>query len=86
MSEPFEVRWRDLGCPTLPGLYSAEGKSVRVRQCHIDAAGGNPMAVFVAVNLSGDAQPRYVLDRVSTDSTALADAKMHNALRRGNSL
>ena len=48
-TETFNVLWRDLGCPIAPGKYPYAGKSILVKQVHIDAVAGNPDAVCTVV-------------------------------------
>lgn len=45
----FNIRWADIGCPTEPGLYDYEGKSIHVKQVHIDATRGRPEALCTVV-------------------------------------
>ena len=52
MTETFNILWRDIGCPIEPGTYSFAGNNIRVQQIHIDAAAGNPEAVFTVVDIS----------------------------------
>lgn len=41
--------WSQLGCPTEPGSYEADGKMVRVDLAHIQIAKGHPQAVFTLI-------------------------------------
>src|SRR4051812_34362441 len=44
----LRIRWHDLDCPTQPCTREYKGELVEVRQRDIEAAGGNPNAVFLA--------------------------------------
>ena len=47
--ERSRVLWSALGSPTQPGIYDWDGYLVHVEQTHIDAAEGNPDAIFAAL-------------------------------------
>jgi hypothetical protein len=61
VTETFNILWRDIGCPMEPGTYTYAGKPIRVGRRHIDAAQGNPDAVFCVLDISAGGEPRYVL-------------------------
>ncbi|HEY0565020.1 MAG TPA: hypothetical protein VGC88_05520 [Terriglobales bacterium] len=44
----LRIKWDDIGCPTQPCTREYKGEIVEVRQCDIEAANGNPNAVFTA--------------------------------------
>jgi hypothetical protein len=62
----LKIRWGDLGPPGSPGMMDYYGQFVEVRQKDIDAAKGDPNAVFTAAHfqpLSGTGD-YYVLENV----------------------
>jgi len=44
----LKVRWGDLGSPTAPCVVDYWGNLIDVKQTNIDAAEGNPDAIFTA--------------------------------------
>ena len=53
------IRWDDLGCPTQPCTREYQGELVEVRERDIQAAHGNPSAIFTAYRFQLWGGPAY---------------------------
>jgi hypothetical protein len=59
------IKWSDLGVPSRPGKFRHQGLIVDVQEKNIEAASGNPEAVFAATQIRPHiGPPYYVLGRV----------------------
>ena len=62
MSDVYRiVTWDELGCPTEPGNIEFDGMTLSIKQLHIDAAKGEPLAAFQVLRIDSHAGVRYVL-------------------------
>jgi len=52
MTERFKLRWSDLGCPSEPGAFEYQGRSIHVGPGHIATAAGNPNAICTVTCVS----------------------------------
>ena len=59
------IKWKDLGSPSIPDNVAFRGTVVEVQAKNIEAARGNPNAVFTATKIRPHARrPYYVLGKV----------------------